>query len=216
MRSCVISIQSLTAISWPIRSRNAARSWMSIIVEATALGYELLQKRRRLPVRAEAGAVVLHARQHRGKAHRVGVKHRTAAMTRKSEAVAVDDVDIAGAKRKTFLEHARPFVGQCRRDPCDDLLVGDSLASEATPGRRLGRQLLDERIRNPRATAGFVPVPSRACFLTVAAHRKQAVGHLRLRTLRARLAGGGEVLPDPGADVDPGDILHAVWADGQT
>src|ERR1700730_6262317 len=147
MRSCVISIQSLTAISWPILSRNATRSWMSIIVEATALGHELLQKRRRLPVGPEAGAVFLHARQDRGKSHGVGVEHRAAPMARKPEPVAVDDIDVARAQRKAFFEHTRPFVRQGGGDPRDDPLVGDRLASEATPGGRLGRELLDERIR---------------------------------------------------------------------
>src|SRR4051812_23162451 len=100
MRAWVTSSQSLTAISWPTRLPSV-RTSTSIIFEPSALRIkassfrnQLLQHRRRLPVVAEPGAILLHAREDRRQADGVGVEHRPAAVAREAEAVDVDDVDV--------------------------------------------------------------------------------------------------------------------------
>src|SRR5438552_16241611 len=113
--------QSLTAISSPIRARSARTSLMSIMcvgraasrlldrrlrVEPAPFGHQSLQQRRRLPVIAEARTIFIDAREHDVQADRVGVKHRAAAMTREPEAVDINDIDVAGARGKSFFEHA--------------------------------------------------------------------------------------------------------------
>ena len=80
---------------------------------------------------------------------------------------------------------------------------------DPAPRGGFGRELLDDRIRNARAAAGFVLVPPGPGLLPVAAHLVQAIRHLRLRSLGARLANRLEVLANPRAHVDAGDVLHA-------
>src|SRR4051812_31745100 len=115
MRDWVISNQSLTASSTPIRDRSDGIS-MSIMsvrsdrlrllgVEAAPFGDQPLEQRRRLPVVAEPRAIFLHAGKDRRQPDRLGVEHRPAAVPREAETVAVDDVDVAGARREAVLEH---------------------------------------------------------------------------------------------------------------
>ena len=135
-------------------------------------------------------------------------------MSRETEAVRVDDVDVAGARCETVLQDARAFVGQRGRDPRDDLLVVHLPPRDAALRRFFGGEPIDQRIGRPVAAAGrIVFVPARAGFLPVAAHREQTIGHRRLRTLGARLSDRREVLANPRADVDPGDVLHAERSD---
>ena len=82
--------------------------------------------------------------------------------------------------------------------------------------RLLVGQLLDQRIGVPVAAAGrVVLVPAGAGLLAVASHLEQPIGNRRLRPFRARLADRLQVLPDARADVDAGDVLHAVRPDRQ-
>src|SRR6267143_4133300 len=188
----------------------------SVCVEAAAFGNQFLEERRRLPVIAEPRAVFLYALQHRVEADCVRVEHRAAAMTREAEAVGVDDVDVARARGVPFLEHARAFVGERRRDARDDLLVGDRPPPDAARRRRLIGELFDQRIGGSVAAAGrVVLVPAGAGLLAVAAHLEELIGDVRLRSFRAGLADRFQVLPDARADVDAGDVLHAVRTDGQ-
>ena len=150
----------------------------------------------------------MDAREHHREPDGVGVEHRASAVTGKAEAVAVDHVDVARADRVPLLHDARAFVGEGSRDARDDLGVGHRLARDAAARRRLIGEPFDQRIGNPRAAARLVRVPSGAGLLPVASHLEQRVGHLRLRPLRARLADRFQVLPDPRADVDAGDVLH--------
>ena len=130
-------------------------------------------------------------------------------MAREPEAVAVNDVDVAGADGVPLLEHAGALVGERRRDARDDLLVGNRAALDPAPRGGFGRELLDDRIRNARAAARLVLVPAGAGLLPVTAHLVEPIRHLRLRSLRARLANRLEVLANARADVDAGDVLHA-------
>ena len=61
-----------------------------------------LEERRRLPVVAEPRAIRLHPLEDDGQADRIGIEHRSAAMPREPEAVAVDDVDVARAQREAI------------------------------------------------------------------------------------------------------------------
>src|SRR3954451_3639721 len=84
------------------------------IVEPAAFGGKPGEQVGRLPVVAEAPAIVQHPGEHDQRAEGVGVEHRAAAMAGKPEAVAVDDVDVAGAVREVLLEDPRALVGQRR------------------------------------------------------------------------------------------------------
>src|SRR5260221_6696564 len=92
-------------------------------VKAFSFSYQSLEQPRRFPVIAETCPVLMHTTEDLWKADGFRVKHRTAAMTRESESVAVDDVDVGGPERKSILEHARAFVRQRRRHPCHDFIV---------------------------------------------------------------------------------------------
>src|SRR5204862_7151691 len=65
------------------------------------------------------------------------------------------------------------------------------------------------------AAVSVVFVPAGAGLLALAAHFDQPIGHVRLRPFRARLPDRFQVLPDPRADVDASDVLHAERADRQ-
>src|SRR5215510_12571882 len=174
------------------------------IVEPAALGCKPDEQRGGLPVIAEPPAIVLDPAQHGRRADGVGVEHRAAAVARKPEAIAVDDVDVAGAQRESVLEHARALVGQGGHDARQDLVVGDGPAGDAAARGGGGGDLVDQRVGDAVAAAGLVAVPAGARLLAVAAQGVELIGHLGLRALRAGLADRGEVLADPRADVDAG------------
>src|SRR6185436_16374881 len=124
-----------------------------------------------------------------------------AAVAREAEAVRVDDVDVAGARRVVLLEHPRAFVGERGRDAGDDLVVADRPARDAALFRRLFRELVSQRIgRAVAAARRVVLVPAGAGLLTVASHFEELIRNLRLRSFRTRLADRLQVLPDPRAD----------------
>src|SRR5205823_13036482 len=115
-----------------------------------------------------------------------------------------------------LLEDTRAFVGERGHDAREDLFVGDGLARDAALLRGRLRELIDQRIRRAIAAAGrVVLVPPGAGLLPIAPHFVELIGHFRLRSFRARLADGLQVLPDARAYVDPRNVLHAVRSDGQ-
>ena len=110
-------------------------------------------------------------------------------MARESEAIAINDVDVARSRREAVLERARAFVGKRRHDARDDFFVRDRPARDATLLPLFFGQLIDERIRRPVAAARrVVLIPPRAGLLAVASHREEPIRNRRLRSLRARLA----------------------------
>src|SRR5262249_209098 len=160
-RSCVTTSQSLTAISWPSRPRSDSSGPISIMEPAT-LRDESFEKRGRLPVITEPGAILVDAGGHGGESDRAGVERGAAAGARKTKAVGVDDVDASGPQRVAFFENPRPLVGESRGDPRENLIVAHAAPRDAAPFRRVRRELLDERIRDARTAAGLVAVPSGA------------------------------------------------------
>ena len=137
-------------------------------------------------------------------------------MPREAEAVTINHVDIAGSDREAVFQHSGAFVGQSSCNACQDFIVLDRAPRDSALRSRFGCELIDQRVGNPLAAASLVLVPTRARFLAVATHRKQAIGHFGLWTFSACLADGRQILTNAGADVDAGDVLHAVRADGQT
>src|SRR5262245_7597719 len=101
-------------------------------VESAPLSNELFDEWGGLPIIAESLAVLVDARQHRRQSDCVRVEHGTAAVPGKPETVGVDDVDVASALSEVLLEDARAFVGKCRRDPGENLFVGDSPSRDPT------------------------------------------------------------------------------------
>ena len=129
------------------------------------------------PVVAEPRPVLVHPRQDRRQADRVGVEHRAAAVAREAEAVAVDDVDVAGPRRVALLEDARAFVGQRRRDAREDLVVGQwrggRCDASGRPPPRVHRSADRACPCGSRARTGTSP----AGLLAVASHLEQAIGN---------------------------------------
>src|SRR5262245_51218559 len=97
--------------------------FLGFLIQAPAFSHELFKQWRGLPVVAEPGAILVHARQDRLQADGVRVEHRTSTVAWEAEAIAVDDVDVARADRVAVFQHARTFVGQRRRDSCEDFVV---------------------------------------------------------------------------------------------
>src|SRR6185436_3544224 len=143
------------------RARQPPRSrrHLGIGIQATAFGDEPFEKRRRPPIVAESRAILVDACEDQGQADRFRVEHRPAAMTGEAEAVAVDHVDVAGAAGVAFLDDARAFVGQRRRDARDDLLARDRSTLDTALRSGLRGKLVDERIGDPRSTAGLIAIP---------------------------------------------------------
>src|SRR5262249_14258642 len=142
-----------------------------LTVKAPTLRDQTLEQRRRLPVVAEARAVLLDARQHRVEPDRLGVEHWSAGLPRTAEAVGVDDADIARPRGEALLQDPRAFVGERRRDPRDNLPVFDRAARDASFCRLLCCDLVDQRVGGPVAAAGSVVlVPTAAGLLAIASH----------------------------------------------
>src|SRR5260370_13124268 len=59
------------------------------------------------------------------KAYGVGVANRAAAIRGETVAVEIDDIDVHGAKGKTFFENARAFVDECIEATIHDFLRAD-------------------------------------------------------------------------------------------
>src|SRR5437868_14953855 len=105
----------------------------------------------------------------------IGIKHGSAAVTRKAEAVDINNVDVARAQSETLLQNIRAFIGERSHSARDDLVIGDGAPIDAAFGGGLVGQLVDQRIGNRRAAALFIAIPSGAGLLAVASHFKEPV-----------------------------------------
>ena len=95
---------------------------------------ELLDQRRGLPesrIGVRVRREFVHPPHDAIEAECVGVEHRAAAIARKTISREVDDVEIGGTQRDTFLDDARTFVHQREHAPVDDLVVLDLARLEA-------------------------------------------------------------------------------------
>ena len=129
----------------------------------------------------------------------VGVEHRPAAIGGEAVAAHVHRVDVGGAKRHAFFEHARAFVDERVDGALDDLVARER------PARDAGGDvvMLDQRehVRvGDRLAVVAVAIPAAACLLAEPSHLAQLVGDERLA--RARLRELVELLPHAPRDVD--------------
>src|SRR5580658_6946590 len=108
--------------------------------EPPAFRDQLFQQRRHLEPGA-AGLGAIHAKlfQRDLQAHRIfGPKHRAAAISRKSIAVEIDHVDIAGPIRNALAQHLAADVHERQKASLDDLLVAYGAGLDAVLPRHLG------------------------------------------------------------------------------
>jgi len=95
-------------------------------------------------------------------------------------------------------------------------LVRDRPAHEAALRRRFVRSCLDSAdagVRLRLAGASYLYQPATGLFGHSGRIANRRSGTSDCGPFVGRLAGGRKVLPDAGADVDAGDVLHAIRAD---
>src|SRR5262245_24663565 len=80
------------------------------IAEGRSVLRETDEQRRRRPSRAVLVVEAFDGGEHARQADAIGVEHRTATPGREPVAIHVDDVDVRGAGRQTFLQRARALV----------------------------------------------------------------------------------------------------------
>src|SRR5689334_24059131 len=175
-------------------------------IEPPAFLGEFDEQRRGLPHRALVSLLELFDRgQHLVQAHGVGVEHRPAAVGREAVAGEVDHVDVGGAQRDTFLEDLRALVHERVDKALDDLVVGDLARLDPIGFPVVGDELVDLRVRDGFAVAGFVQVPALPGLLPEAAELGHLVADLRVDEVGALLVAA---LADFPADVEPGHVAH--------
>ena len=142
-----------------------------------------------------------------------GVEHRSAALHGKTVAGEVHDVDVGRALRDAFLQDVRAFVHQRIQQAIDDLRVGDLARHDLQRLAFLVDDLVDHRIRNRIALAGFVAIPAEPGLLSETAELADAIGDAHLSLLRMfRVV----TLADVPADVVAGQVRHAERAHRET
>src|SRR6266478_3794729 len=70
-----------------------------------------LEQRSRRPIITETVPILAYTAEHHRQAHRVGMEHRAATMTQKTEPLDINHINIAGAQSIAFLENVRAFIG---------------------------------------------------------------------------------------------------------
>src|SRR5205814_7739034 len=102
--------------------RGAALVCAPSVKRATAPG-QPYEKQSGTPVVAKLLSVMTYAVQDSLEAHGIGIKHRSAAMTRKAEAVHVNNVDVAWAQSETLIQNVRAFIGEGGHSARVDLVI---------------------------------------------------------------------------------------------
>src|SRR5262245_18428322 len=152
-------------------------------LERRALTREAGKERCRLPPLAELTMERGDAFVDLGESDSVGVEHRSSAPRWKAVTARVDDVDVGGAARVAFFEHAGAFVDQRVDRALDDFLIAEWASTNAG---RSGRTL-DERQHlgiGRRLSVLAVDIPALAGLLSEPAHFAQCVGNERLAIAR--------------------------------
>src|SRR5438105_1462510 len=102
LRSSVAPLVAVSPSSAPLRSPPPPLSAASSIdgstrrlaVKAACFGDESFDQRSRFPVITESLTVLVHPREDRRQPDGVRIEHRSAAIARKAEPVAVDHIDV--------------------------------------------------------------------------------------------------------------------------
>src|ERR1700719_3784125 len=114
-------------------SRGAALVCAPSVKRTTAPG-QPFEERCGAPVITKLLSVMAYAVQNGLKSHRIGVKHGPAAVTRKAEAVDVNNVDVAWSQSETLIQNVRAFIGEGGHDARDDLVIRNGALLDAAFG----------------------------------------------------------------------------------
>ena len=138
---------------------------------------------------------------------RIGVVHRASAPCRKTVAVDINDVDVAGPLRDALFDDAHAFVDQRIDQAIDDFIVGYVATLDAKRRRLALDDLQYRRVAGVFACLRIVLIETGAGLLAQPAHLGEHVGD----TVRARIAAlrFGQRLAGFVTDVDTGKIGDA-------
>src|SRR4051812_42897158 len=165
LQSGVLAVETITA---------------SFIEFPSFLG-ELQQKRRRFPLVSLIPLLEgLDGGHNLVESDGVGVEHRPAAVRRKAVARQVDHVDVGGAQGNALLEDVGAFADQRVDQALYDLFVGNFSFGNFYFRPVSVEELVDLRVRDRFAIAGFVLVETFAGLLAEAALLADAVGNFRV------------------------------------
>ena len=158
VRGAMLTDRSRPEIACGVAIRNSSRALNRlragiVLAERRALVRQPLEQRRRRPAVAELAMERRDAIENLRQTDAVRVEHRPAPKGRKAVAGQVDDVDVGGAQRNAFLEHARAFVDERVDRPLANLVVAQCAGGEC----RLRRRPLDqgEPLRGREAAFGL-------------------------------------------------------------
>src|SRR4051794_1236212 len=193
LQSGVLAVETITA---------------SFIEFPSFLG-ELQQKRRRFPL----GSLIAFLKGLDGshnfvESYCVRVEHRPAAVRREAIAGEVDHVDVGSAQGDAFFEDVGAFVDQRVDQALYDLFVRNFSFGNFYFRPVSVEELVDLRVRDRLAVAGFVFIEAFAGFLAEAALLADAVGDFRVDEVGALLIAA---LPDLPADVVACHVVHGEW-----
>src|SRR5260370_3399348 len=111
--------------------------------------------------------------------HSIRIPHRAATIGRETVAVEIDDIDVHGAKGKTFFEDARTFVDERVEAAIYDFLSADLALRNVRFGNPACNEPNHLRVRS-WPTLFIVSVPAGTCFLAVAAELTEIIFAERL------------------------------------